>query len=377
MSNKFWSFYISVFVLLTLFSYLFIDVNFSYLHSLYTGFFMSQKSVVTFVYLLFITVLSVGYLSILKKSKDNKKDFAEFRKPFLAVILILLFSYPAMLSYDIFTNIAYAKIFVAYRENPLIMTADQFPHDPFFAFARYTNIPIAYGFSWVILSAIPYILGFGNYLLTLFQFKLFTALFFIGTLFVLHKLSKGNKETALLFAFNPLVLITVLQSAHNDIIMMFLALLSYYFVMKKRIWLAILFLILSIFIKYVTIALLPVFIYMLYKHLKKETINWEKTFLISAYLMIFMFLISFIHRELYPWYGVWFLPFIYLVPQRKKLLYFAQSISLGLLLSDLPYLYLEVYSKLEIVTKYVLIFLPMIIFSPVLLSKRLQKIIAL
>src|SRR3990167_9611408 len=91
----------SVFLILfTIFSYLFVDLNLIYMQKLITGFFQIHRGVVSTLYVFFVTSFFLFYYLILKNVDLN------FLKKFILVsILILFFSYPAVLSYDIFNYI--------------------------------------------------------------------------------------------------------------------------------------------------------------------------------------------------------------------------------------------------------------------------------
>lgn len=342
MKSVFIFLYVFFLLCFLIFSYLFIDPNFLYLQNIYSGFAFSHRQLTTVLYLLLILVLFVFYFLFLRLDKNGLFGFKDLRLYLILTILLLFFSYPAMLSFDIFNYIATSKVLFFYHENPYIIMPIEFTKDPLLLFMHAANKTALYGPAWILLTGAPYLLGFGNFLLTLFSFKLFISLFYMGTIFIIWKISK-NFTTILLFALNPLVIIETLLSGHNDIIMVFFALLSFYLLMKKRIFWAIIFITLSIFVKYATLFLLPIFIYVSIKTIRKTEIKWDKIFSYSAILMMIAFLLSPIREEIYPWYAIWFLPFAFLIPKNKILLYLSVSFSFGLLLRYVPFMYLGTY----------------------------------
>ncbi|MEK7502044.1 MAG: hypothetical protein AAB609_00800 [Patescibacteria group bacterium] len=354
MKKLFLPVYFFTLFLFVIFSYLFTDQNLSYLHNIYTGLAANSRTIATMTYVIFVLLFFVFYYLILKYQKS-----INIKKIILVTSGILFLAYPAILSYDIFNYIATSKVLFFYRENPYILMPIEFVGDPLLIFTRAVNKVALYGPVWIKITGISFILGFDNYVLTLFNFKLLVILFYLGTIFLVSKISK-NMKSVFLFALSPLIIMETLVSSHNDIVMMFFALLSFYFLIKKRIFLSLIFIIASILIKYSTIFLFPVFIYIILKTIRKESINWERVFFISALSMMLIFFLSFLREEIYPWYAIWFLVFSYLIPQRRNLLYLSNAISFGLLLSYAPFMFSGTYSGSTPLLKIILIFLPVL-----------------
>ncbi|OGH19953.1 MAG: hypothetical protein A3D74_00760 [Candidatus Levybacteria bacterium RIFCSPHIGHO2_02_FULL_37_13] len=323
---------------LTIFSYFFIDSNLTYLKDFYSGFAYKHRYSATFFYLLILLIFFTLYILLLKLISKKKIDFKDLRYLIFITIALLLFSYPAMLSFDIFNYISTSKVLFFYYENPYIIMPIEFAGDPLLSFTHASNKIALYGPSWILISAIPYFTGFGNFIVTLFSFKLFVSMFYLGTVFLIWKISK-NLVYVSFFAFNPLVIIETLLSGHNDIVMMFFSLFSFYLLMKKKIIIpAFIFFIFSIFIKYSVIFLFPIFIYIILKTIRKQPIDWKNIFYFSFLLMAGAFILSPIREEIYPWYAIWFLPFISIVFQKRTLVYISVALSFGLLLRYVPFM---------------------------------------
>jgi hypothetical protein len=305
---------------ITIFSYLFIDQNLIYFKQFYTGFYLEYRVLTTCIYIFVITLLFIIYFFLMYQISQKKMQGREIKLFIIAMCCTLLFAYPAMLSYDIFNYIATAKVTYFYRENPYIIMPVEFTGDPLLLFTHAANKTALYGPVWILLTWIPFIMGAGIFVLTLFSFKLLVLLCYIATLVVIWKLSKSWLQVWL-FGLNPLVVIETLVSGHNDIVMILLVLLSYYMIKTNRIVFSLIFFIFSIFIKYATIFLLPVFIYLLFRAVTKREIAWEKIHYVSAVLMLLVFFLSAFRVEIYPWYALWFLPFICFVISRKYSMY--------------------------------------------------------
>lgn len=359
MNKLFFKTYIPVLLLFTLFSYLFVDSNLIYFSKLYTGFALSNRLIVTVLYTFFVFIFFYFYFLILRN-----QGWLSLKKIVLITCGILFFAYPAIFSYDIFNYIATSKTLFFYRENPYIVMPMEFIGDPLLLFTRGANKIALYGPIWILTSGLSFISGFGNFIFTLFNFKLLIAAFYLGSLILISKITK-NKVAVAIFALNPLIFLETLVSSHNDIVMMFFALLSVLFLMKKRIFLAVVFILFSLLIKYSTIFLLPVFAYTIFKIIRKQNVNWEKVFFISFISMLIIFLLSFLREEIYPWYAIWFLIFSSLLPHKKQLLHVTSAFSFGLLLTYTPFMFLGTYFGLTPILKTFLMFFPvglMIVF---------------
>lgn len=113
-------------------------------------------------------------------------------------------------------------------------------------------------------------LSFGSVTVALFIFKIAALIVHFANCFILKKITKSNKYL-LLYGINPLVLLELLSNVHNDIYLIFFLFISLYFLIKKKnIYLTILFLILSIALKYSTVLIVP---FILLYCFRKKTIS--------------------------------------------------------------------------------------------------------
>ncbi len=357
MKNIVTIFYSVTLFLFTAFSYIFIDPNFFYFHTLYTGFYALQRITTTLFYLFLILILFGIYWFFLNLARYKKLSMTDIKILLLITVLNLLLSYPAMLSFDIFNYTTTAKVLYHYHENPYIIMPIEFSNDPFLHYTRAANKTALYGPIWLMASGIPYMAGFENYLLILLNFKVIALFFYLATIWVIWKLSKSVLAVTF-FAFNPLVIIESLVSGHNDVVMMFLALFSLYLLLQKRIVLSAGTLLLSVLIKYSTFFLLPVYIFVYLQTKKHKKLHHEKIYFYLAILMLVIFFLSPIREELYSWYAIWFLSFMSLIYGKNFLSYLALALSFGLMLGYIPYMLFGIYLPKTTLLKYILIFLP-------------------
>lgn len=363
----------SIFLLLfSIFSYAFVDPNLLYLKNIYSGFAFSNRFLATILYIFFVLVFFIFYGSFIFwriKKKLHSKDTLIL---FGVTVGFLFFSYPAMLSYDIFNYTATSKVLFLYHENPYVIMPIEFIDDPLLSFTHAANKIALYAPGWILLTGVPYILGFGNFVITLFNFKLLISAFYLASVFLIWKMSK-NMISVFLFSFNPLVIIETLISGHNDIVMIFLALFSFFLLIKEKIFFAVLLFISSILIKYTTILLIPVFLYIVWKTIRKKDINWRSIFYFSSLLMCFGFLLSPIREEIYPWYSIWFLSFSFLVPNRKILLYISLAFSFSLLFRYVPFMAFGTHVGLTPIIKSSVTFIPVFLVLFYFIVKKLWE----
>lgn len=358
--------YVCISLLFTIFSYLFIDANFIYLKSLYSGINTYSRELSTFTYIFLISTFFLLYIHLVKYYEFiNKEKF----KIFFIVLIIIFLSYPAMLSYDIFNYLATSKVAFFYHENPYIIMPIEFSQDSLLQFTRATNKIALYGPGWILLSGIPYLLSFGNYIFSIYLLKSFVGIFYIGTLFLIWKITR-KLLPVIIFAASPLILIETFISGHNDVVMMFFMLLSFYFLRNKKILLSFLSLLASILIKYSTILLIPVFIYVVIKVIKNEKIDWEKIYSYCFFLMVAIFLLSVFREEIYPWYAIWPFSILVLLPFRKNIFYLSTALTFGLMLSYVPFMYNGSYFGISHFLRFLSIFSPPLLFIIYLFFKN-------
>lgn len=324
--------YISIIFVLAAFSWLFIDPNLIYLKTFYTGFY-AYRFLVSGAYFVLISALFILFWIF----NNRENDYDRVKKMTLIISVILLFSYPAIFSFDIFNYIATSKVTFHYLENPYIMMPIEFLQDPMLLFMHAANKIALYGPFWILLTGIPFFLGLNNFILTLITFKLLNIVFFFATLKVIYQVSR-KAQNVFFFALNPLVITEVLISSHNDIVMMFFALAAIRLLYNRKIFIGILLFIISVLIKYATIVLIPIVSYLVYCRIKNKKVDVNKLFFSCFILMFLIFALSFIREEIYPWYFIWPLAFLSLLPNKELLKKIAIALSYGLMLRYIPFM---------------------------------------
>ncbi len=305
---------------------------------------MSQRPLSTAMYLSILLLLFFLYGFLLRSVRNGSvKEKDVWRIVWLSVGILFL-SYPAF-SYDMFNYMFTAKTVLVYRQNPYEVIPLQFAGiDPWTNFMRWTHLPSAYTPLWITLTLPAYLLGFGLLLPTMWSIKLLVIIFHIATTVGIGKILQKiqPEKTALgiaIFALNPLIIIENLVSGHNDVVMMALAVWAVVFLLSRNIWWSWVILASSVGLKLMTALLFPVWLFIKNRGTKSDRwagTDWRMWMLI---LMVLGLLAVIATREILPWYWVWIMPFVALIPSVGHIVFFAASVSLGLLLRYVPYLY--------------------------------------
>lgn len=303
-----------------------------------------QRPLSTSIYLGIIFFLFLFYFLILKTIKKGQFTYQSLWRLILITATILWFAYNAF-SYDFFNYLFYGKIITYYHQSPYQRRALDFPEDPMLGFMHWTHNYYPYGPVWLIITVPLSFLGFQELIPTMILFKgVAVASYLASSWFIYQILEKINSKEKLIglaiFAFNPLVIIESLISAHNDIFMMMLVLASFWLWLKKKYLLSSLALLASIGVKFATVFLVPIFLLLSFFQWQVKKVKWEKIWLISFVLMTAALLAATKRSELQPWYLLYLLPFVGLMPQKKWLFWPIASLSFGLLLHYTPFLYL-------------------------------------
>jgi len=327
-------------VLLVLYSYTQVDLNLtlsrigavSQLERAFQHVGYYQRPLSALLYTALLTVWFVLYGWILRLIKRRAVTARDVWRIIAVVAGIVVFSYPAAFSYDFFNYLFTAKTILVYHMSPYAVTPLQFAGiDPWTNFMRWTHLSSAYTPLWIGLTLVPYVLGLGYFVPVLFLLKFMVAGLYIAASrlveVILARTQKDLTVTGLaVFALNPLIVVESLVSGHNDILLAVFALLAVWEYTANRHWSAVWYMAWSAAAKMVTVVLIPLIIL-------KKRISW-----MLAVMCIVLIAVG-LRREFLPWYWVWIMPFVALLPRREKFTRFASVVSFGLLASYTPYIY--------------------------------------
>ena len=289
--------------------------------NIYFNFFLNSeanKVIATITFLILLVLLFILYILIMKrKALKSMKQILLF---VVIISIIFMFMLP-WTSSDIFYYMGVGELDGVYGQNPYYVTMQDYYEenkesindDILEAGAEngWSNTTVVYGPVAQTIFKVCSMLSFKSVDIAMIVYKLVNLIFHIGTCFLIYKITK--KEIFLvIYGLNPLILIEFLGNVHNDIIMVFVILLSLYFLLKKKNLLcSIICLSIATGIKYVAILLLPVVIIYYFKKEKKLNRRFLKC---AIYGMLFLLIIGII----YAIYGRDMQIFINMLSQTQK-----------------------------------------------------------
>jgi hypothetical protein len=138
----------------------------------------------------------------------------------------------------------------------------------------YNSSPSIYGPAWILVSA-PGTLGRNDVKYGLLYLKTLATAAFLGSALLLECILKKIRPAAVLgslylFTWNPLLLLMAVADGHNDIVMMVVVLLAFWFLVGGSWVLAFAALAFSAWIKYVGALFAPLFIVYVWAHSKQR-----------------------------------------------------------------------------------------------------------
>jgi hypothetical protein len=214
-------------------------------------------------------VLMAAYLwgwQIVHRGRGNRWIIWGFAGLFATTLFWLM-----PITSDLFAYLSQAHMFTDLGGNPLLDAPLDFNDPLVLAYPTfYASYPTAYGPAWLLVSA-PGTLGGWDVVAGLLYLKGLAVTAFLGCAWLLERILQMLRpasavEGLYLFAWNPLVLVMAVGDGHNDIVMMVLVLLSVWFLLRERWLLAFGALILSIWIKYVSLILFPLLVLYVWQH---------------------------------------------------------------------------------------------------------------
>ncbi|OIP58169.1 MAG: hypothetical protein COX79_05320 [Candidatus Levybacteria bacterium CG_4_10_14_0_2_um_filter_36_16] len=307
----------------------------------YIGYFNRPLSTVFYIFL--IVISSSLYVLTLREVIKNKLNRKTVWTIIFAVAAILFFSYNAF-SYDFFNYMFDARVVTHYHLNPYLYKALDFPGDPMLSFMRSTHRVYPYGPSWLLFTVPLSFIGVKLFILTFYLFKLLVVASTVLAAFMIEKIArilklKNPLFPVVFFALNPLVLFEAFVSGHNDMVMVSLVLVSFYLLFKQKYVGSILFLLLSIGVKFATIIFIPLYLLIIFKKSSNTFIVNSLAFL-AAVGVVITSLASGQNKnpEFQPWYLLLFLPFVSLLESKKIILFVTVFITIASLLSYFPFI---------------------------------------
>lgn len=174
------------------------------------------------VFLIALITFTAGYAGLIALGRAVSKRLAI---ALLVALHVLVFVGPILLSTDVFSYIAYARMGVQHGLNPYVHGPLSIAHDPVYHYVGqdWKKVATAYGPIYTLLS---YPFGLLSVTGALWGMKLLATLASAGTLLLTWRCARVRGRDPVLATVivgaNPLYVIYGLGGAHNDLIMLLL-----------------------------------------------------------------------------------------------------------------------------------------------------------
>ncbi len=239
----------------------------------FAGFFNSNESVITVLFITLVVVYT-AFFFLVRATTVSKKIFV-IGIAFAVLFSALLILSPPFMSVDLYGYIFRAEIVNTHNVNPYVVTPADLGYESEVPWAQ-TNMK--YGPLYTVISMGLQRVSGSELSAELTVFRLFNILLFFGSAFFIFKavrsiIPRFSRAATLLFLWNPFLLIELVHNGHNDVMILFCIVLSFYALVQKKYFLAIIVLVFGFLIKFLTIFLIPIVLLMLMRD-KKPT-KWK------------------------------------------------------------------------------------------------------
>lgn len=223
-----------------------------------------QKSFARFwINLIFLNALWAYAMIFIAKGAAPTLSWKEWA--LFAMAGIFLCTTPPVFSGDLHEYLMRGRILGVYHENPYLVPKN-YPEDPFYQLTVWVaqhKLPENYGPVWACLQWIAPTLFQKSYIASIFFFKFILFLFLAGSVWIFDLICrKAAPEKAAwmvpFFALNPNLIDHTLIDGHNDIVMVFFILCSFYLLLKGYYYRAVAAGTLAVLIKFTAVILLPI-----------------------------------------------------------------------------------------------------------------------
>lgn len=174
----------------------------------------------------------------------------------------LVFVYPITAN-DLYSYVESSWIMVFHHQNPVYVTPSSYPTDPASPLTgEWSTFGSPYGPIGMIVNALPVLLTGPHLLLNLLGEKVLYSLTLLADAYLVGRILQRLRPDfvvagVVLVAWNPLLLFETAANGHNDVLMMFFALLGMLAVVDEQPVLGTVLLVASALVKYATLVLLP------------------------------------------------------------------------------------------------------------------------
>ncbi len=231
----------------------------------------NHQLILTFWVLVFLILLAYAWAVYFFRNRQDKGLLSIIALTLLLCALLIVI--PPLVSKDTFSNIFYGKIAARYHDNPYLITPQRFSGDQLMAYTslNWKNTAIVYGPLHTYFSMLLNLVAGQSITSNILVFKGAMAFFHLVNVVLVWLIlglmaPRRRRLGTMIYAWNPISLLIGVGGGHNDLMMMTLVLVGLYFLLKDKRWPGYVFLVLSVFIKYISVILvIALVIYFLYR----------------------------------------------------------------------------------------------------------------
>jgi hypothetical protein len=185
---------------------------------------------------LLITLMAMfAFYAIVMRSADRLSPRLVLMA--IAALHALVLLAPPLLSTDVFSYQAYARMWDVYSSNPYLNGPHAIALDPLYPFigAKWVNTPTAYGPIFTLLSTT---FGEVSIAVSALAYKAIAAVASLGTIAVLWNAARlrglNPVRAVALFGLNPLIVVYGVGGGHNDLLMLLASTAGIYALLAHR-----------------------------------------------------------------------------------------------------------------------------------------------
>ncbi len=209
----------------------------------------------------------------------------------LLLAVPLLFTYPINAT-DIYRYVIRGRIASAYGQNPFTVPASSFTDDPFLPLAgEWANETSPYGPVWELVATGLTAVSGDNLLAGVLLFKLLALACFLITAALLWSLlpeGRSRAAYALLWAWNPALLLIFAVNGHNDALMILWLVLGYWLARRGRATTGFLVMSLAVLTKPIAVLALPFFFVGVFRRMAAGRGRWQFAAVIGVLLLTWL-----------------------------------------------------------------------------------------
>jgi Glycosyltransferase family 87 len=209
------------------------------------------------VFLIALLAFTAAYAVLLSAAREISQRWVI---GLVITLNVIVFAGPILISTDVFSYIAYARMGIEHGINPYLHGPTAIHSDPVYKYvgSDWKHVPTAYGPIYTLISYPVALLGLAG---SVWGMKLLALLASLGTLWLTWRCAVKREIDPKLAVFtvgaNPLYLIYALGGAHNDLIMLLFMMIAVSLTLAEREAPAAAAVVTGAFIKATVAALLP------------------------------------------------------------------------------------------------------------------------